>query len=106
MTNEQFRVLEEELKIVIEELMPLLDEIASHTASTPLDPEKARELLRRVEEMLENRNPECMNLIDDVRAVSGSGELVRHIEEFEFKEAVQALKTLKKTLGERENDKR
>jgi hypothetical protein len=48
--------------------------------------------------MLVHKNPECMNLLDDVRTIPGAEELARLIEDFEFKEAATALARLKEKM--------
>jgi hypothetical protein len=46
--------------------------------------------------MLENINPECLGLLDDLRAVPGTEELVLRIENYDFDAAASALAELKK----------
>jgi len=45
--------------------------------------------------MLLNRNPECRFLLEDIRAIPDSGQLADHVENYEFKKAVSALKKLR-----------
>ena len=45
--------------------------------------------------MLENINPECISLLDEIRAVPGTEALAREIEDYEFEPAVQTLAILK-----------
>jgi len=52
-----------------------------------------------LESMLKNRNPKCMNMIDDIRAIPGTEELALQIEDFEFKKAATALVKLKGKTG-------
>lgn len=53
------------------------------------------ELFEKLEAMLVNRNPECINLLNDIRAVPGTEELVKLIEDFEFRQAIAELARLK-----------
>jgi hypothetical protein len=46
--------------------------------------------------MLLNRNPECMNLLGDIRSIPGAEELARQVGDFEFKLAMAELVKLKK----------
>jgi CheY-like chemotaxis protein len=94
LTAEQMHTLEMELTSVLEKLAPMLAESDASSKPVMTDREQIRELLARLEPMLTSRNPECMNLIDDLRAIPGAEELVRHIEEFEFKQALAALTEL------------
>jgi hypothetical protein len=41
--------------------------------------------------MLRSGNPECIRMIDKLRAVPGTGELIEQIEDFDFKPAVTTL---------------
>ena len=62
-------------------------------------PESLREagaLLETLAPMIENINPECVNLLDDVRAFPEMEELARHIENYDFESASRALAELKK----------
>jgi len=46
--------------------------------------------------MLENINPECVNLLDEIRAIPGAEELARQIEDYDFEAAAQTLEILTK----------
>ena len=56
-----------------------------------LSPEEIRTLFERLKEMLEDRNTSCIDLLDDIRAVAGTEELVKLIEEFDFESANKIL---------------
>jgi len=90
--------LDAQLKIVLTELEPLLAEINSQKSIEPLSPEKTQELLLKLDEMLRNRNPECMILLEELRKVPEAEELANHIEDFEFKKAAESLEKLKKGM--------
>jgi PAS domain S-box-containing protein len=89
-------LLRVELTQVLEDLKPLLNEPAPQAARKAADPEQAAALFERLEAMLANRNPECANLIDAVRAVPGTEKLARQMEEYDFKPALETLSELKK----------
>ena len=40
-----------------------------------------------------------MNMLDDIRAIPGTEELVEQIEDFEFKKAVATLSIFKERMG-------
>jgi HPt (histidine-containing phosphotransfer) domain-containing protein len=97
LTEEQKTVLEAELKTVLEKLAPLLTEIKPQQAEA-IDADALTKLLEKLKPMLINRNPECMNMLDEIRAILGAGELVQHIEDFEFKKALAAIEIIEKEL--------
>jgi signal transduction histidine kinase/CheY-like chemotaxis protein len=81
-----------ELQVALDELAPLLSEEKTQAFGR----EKSRELFEKLERMLENKNPECIHLLDDLRKISGTEELIRQTENFEFTQAIAALHALKK----------
>jgi hypothetical protein len=50
--------------------------------------------------MLENSNPECVDLLGTIRAVSGTEDLVQQIENYNFKEAAKTIVNLRKNIVE------
>jgi signal transduction histidine kinase/response regulator RpfG family c-di-GMP phosphodiesterase len=93
-----YGVLEAELEMVLGRLEALAEE-AETVKKENLDAKRARELLEELKEMLVNRNPECISLIDDLRAIPGSKELTRFVEEYEFKQALEELAKLQEGKG-------
>jgi len=96
----QKNVLEAELKSVLERYAPLLVETDDKNRTETIDVERIREIIKQLEPMLIKNKPECMNLLDDIRTIPGAEELVRHVEEFEFKKAMDELHKLKEGLGQ------
>jgi hypothetical protein len=47
-----------------------------------------------------------MTLLGDIRAVSGTEELARQIEDFDFEAAIQTLDELKKAIAKKVSDSR
>ena len=90
-------LLKTECSLVIEELKPLLSE-SCPKVSKSLNREQTLALFEKLEEMLENINPECVDLIDEIRAAAGTEELARHIEDYDFERAAAALAELKGKL--------
>ena len=93
-TGEKMRILEAEFNKVIKGLMPLLDEIKTETKV--FDRDKALLIIDQLEPMLQKRNPECQNFVNDLRAIPGAEELADMVEDFDFKAAVMTISELKK----------
>jgi len=96
-------LLKTELNTVLEHLTPLVDSSASRQRilqAEPLDAEKRRDLLAKLEPLLEDGNPECLNFIDSLRLVPGSEELIFLMEDMEFERASAALEKLRKRESE------
>jgi len=89
----QLETLGRELRSVLEKLAPML--IMVNEPSEPPDEEKIRNLFKKLEPMLVNRNPACISLIDDIRKIPGTDELVKQIESLKFKQAAIVLAELK-----------
>jgi len=91
----QMEVLGTELSAVLTEFTQFIEELdASIPAREPLDAPAARRLLEKLAPILKDNDPECLALVDDLRQVQGSEALVRHIEDFDFSKAMDALATL------------
>ncbi|MCL2054204.1 MAG: ATP-binding protein [Oscillospiraceae bacterium] len=86
--------LEAELNSVLEELKPFADELEA-TAASPLKSEQISELFERLALMIENISPECISLLDEVRAVPGAEELAGLLEDYDFNSAGQELDRLR-----------
>ena len=97
----KMNALKTELLLVLEELKPLIEEADEQErmqdAMMP-EQEGALALLDRLEQMLEAINPECITLLNDIRAIPESEDLVRQIEEYNFEAALQALRVLKERM--------
>jgi len=98
-TEEQLKNLETELKMVLDDLAPLLEESPSQSETDhrpSLEPEKIRELIEKLEPLLRSGNAECLNYINDLRAISGSEQLIQQIDDFQFESSLSTLAELKK----------
>ena len=93
---ESMRSLEFELKAALEKLSPLLYEPAARTEPTDPNTEQVRVLFSKLEPMLETINPECVNLLDEIRTVPGTEELARQLEDYDFESAARTLAKIKK----------
>ncbi|MDR3020497.1 MAG: response regulator, partial [Treponema sp.] len=89
-------LLKTELTQVLEELRPLYDEHTARSVAGTLNTEQLPALFDKIKPMLENINPEVMNLLDDIRVIPGSEELVRQIEDYDFESAAETLVKLEK----------
>jgi CheY-like chemotaxis protein len=96
-------ILEIKLRAALNELAPLAEQDAAVKAAEPaeaFDPERTRELIEKLEPLLEEGSPKCLAFMDEIRLIPGSGELARQIEDFDFDQAAETLAELKKRLGE------
>ncbi|MDR3013366.1 MAG: transporter substrate-binding domain-containing protein [Chitinispirillales bacterium] len=84
---------EKELILILEGLKPLLNK--QEKTKAPLSPAEISALFDNLEAMLANINPECINLLDDIRVIPGTEELVQQVENYDFESAAQTLAELK-----------
>ena len=91
--------LKRELDLVLDKLRPQQDEHITHGPAVTADSEQALQLFGKLKVMLENINPECIGLLDELRAVEGTEQLVSQIEDFEFEAAARTLAEIKKLSG-------
>jgi len=96
--EEQMRSLESEITAVLDELKPLLTGSAEKSEAKSMNAEQVRALFERLEPMLENINPECVSLLDEIRGIKGAEELARQIEDYDFESAAKTLAELKEGL--------
>jgi hypothetical protein len=98
----------DELKILKTELDAALKEFAvcetekTGGAAIPrvsINEEEKRVLIYKLELLLEGGNPKCLSLIDGLRAMSGTEELITQIENFNFDAALEILGKLKRNWG-------
>ena len=98
--NEELKKnLEIEMKSVLEKLNPLLTEGEMKNISKTTDVQKIREIIVKLEPMLKNKNPDCEDMLDEIHTIPGAEELVRQIEKFKFKQAINELSVIKKEWG-------
>jgi HPt (histidine-containing phosphotransfer) domain-containing protein len=104
-TREQMSLLKNELNTVLEELAPLQATLqGTHRIEAPdknqidksqIDKNQILTALERLETMLKNRDPDCMVFLDTIRAIPGTKQLVRQVENFDFKPALITIAELK-----------
>jgi CheY-like chemotaxis protein len=81
-TAEQMTLLQSELCAALDELTPFLDETTEDQMADEYDAEEARALLDKLEPLLKSGNPDSLGLIDGLRSIPGSKELIEKIEDF------------------------
>jgi signal transduction histidine kinase/CheY-like chemotaxis protein len=84
--------LEAELKIVISKLMPLLTEDNDFTSYVGTD--KTRELFKTLKPLLIDKDAECLNYVEELRAIPGTKELAEQIGDYNFSDALTILNEL------------
>jgi CheY-like chemotaxis protein len=97
-TPNQLETLRAELNAVMKEFMSLVKQRPKPVITTPLDKTEIRELLEKLQYILENDNPECLEYIDKLHAIPGSEELVDQIETFDFKIASKTVAEFRKNF--------
>ncbi|MCL2443540.1 MAG: ATP-binding protein, partial [Treponema sp.] len=98
-TPGQMAALEEELKKVLVEFEPIVKDTAPIASGKELlDAAAARLLLEELEPILMDSNTDCLNYIETLRSISGSEELIRQMESFKFKNALECFIELKKRV--------
>jgi len=76
---------------------------ASEASENLLEPEALKLLIDKLEHMLQDGNVECLNLIDELRRIPDSAGLIKHIENFDFERASEALVSLFRGDGGADN---
>jgi len=98
--KEQMQALGPELKAILDELLPLLHEQEAQAAgNTALDKAKAVGVLEKLEPLLCGDSAACLDFVDELREIPGTGELIGQIEDYEFEMALEILAGLKKSWG-------
>jgi PAS domain S-box-containing protein len=98
-TPRQMEMLKSELAAVLAELTPLVIEPDRATDAVPHDKADALALLDKLEPLLAAFNTDCLSLVEDLGRIRGSGELIRHMENFDFTSALTAAAGLRGNLG-------
>jgi CheY-like chemotaxis protein len=96
--EEHFTLLKDELDAVIKEITKNQEQPAGTKEQKTTgneeapDPQRARSLLDNLETMLKERNPQCITLLDDIRAIAGTEDIIRDVENFDFKPAINKIR--------------
>jgi len=86
-TEAQFFALEKEL-------VPVLTEIGVVASPRTADNNKLRSLLNKLKPLLQERNAEAVQLLDELRAIPEATILVKQVEDYDFSAGVKSLDTL------------
>jgi len=97
-TLQQMKALETELKIAIEELEPHISDISDPPENNAISAKDAKLLLDDLEKVLIDSDPASMKYVDKLKLISGSEELIQLVEDFEYTDAIKALKKLRKSI--------
>ena len=95
LSGEQMSILKTSLNSVLKKLAPLLEEANMQKQNAIVDKKAISDLYDKLEPMLLNHNPECMNLVDEIRLIPGAEELANQIEDFEFRDAYRCLQEIR-----------
>jgi PAS domain S-box-containing protein len=97
-TAKQMSTLETRLAEAIKAIAEQNIAAAPRRHPKPHDPEKALEILEALEPLLEEGSPASLKSIESLRSISGSEQLILHLENFAFEQAAKTLASLKKGL--------
>jgi HPt (histidine-containing phosphotransfer) domain-containing protein len=102
-TPQQLDALDAELAAVLAELLPLVNESAAvaFLADGMLTAAEALKLLDELEPLLKGKDVGSLEYIDKLRQMEGSEYMIKQIEDFDFKEALETLKQLKRKSEEK-----
>jgi CheY-like chemotaxis protein len=94
-TPSQLRVFKQELTAAIIDFEPLVQKAKPSQLTTELlDETEKKELLDELIPLLKMGNPMCLSLIDKLRAIPDSEELIKRMENFDFELAIESLTKL------------
>jgi len=91
--------IKSELERALNELAPLVAEDENSAKHKITDVDVIRKLIETLEPLLIDKSTKCLKLVDEIKAVSGTEELVYQIEEFNYSLALKALERLKEEVG-------
>jgi len=97
-TTMQMERLEAELKETLIDLESLVKIKEQPTEGEPLDAEAALKLLNELEPKLKDDNLESLSYVENLKKIPGSEELIKQIENFDFKLATETLTILRKKI--------
>jgi PAS domain S-box-containing protein len=101
-TDKQMDSLKTELSAVIAELASQSQNgPAVKDVNTPMEEKKIRILFDTLKQMLLDHDSGCIELIDELKQVPGSSDIINHIENCDFVLALEMLSNLRKEMGSR-----
>jgi signal transduction histidine kinase/DNA-binding response OmpR family regulator len=101
--EEQLKALETELTSVLYELAPLLKKgsTAAPQPSAPISEAEIQSLIGELESLLKKGDPDCLDLVNDLRAIPECELLIQQMEDFDFEAALSTLVEIKKRTDKR-----
>jgi len=96
---QQLNQFESEVNMVLDKLTPLLIEANAKSIIKTTDKHKIWEIIKKLEPLLVTKNPACEDMIDDIRTIPNTENLIKQIENFKFKQALEALSNIKDGLA-------
>ena len=102
LTKEHIETLETELNAVLRELAPLLKKSAGGAPASGSANAGANvsDFADELNSLLQKGNPDSLKFIERLRSISGSEELIRQMEDFDFDSAAETFAALIKISGE------
>jgi len=91
-------MFEAELNAVLNELQPILEQYeaqANLNKAVPFDPIEIKKVFEKLEPLLKSGNSGCLNYMDILNSVPGSEKMRRHMDVYEFQDALAELEKLK-----------
>jgi signal transduction histidine kinase/DNA-binding response OmpR family regulator len=104
-TAEQIQLLEKELAAFLEELSGMFgaEESGSEkddpVSIKEMEPQKAKELFNKLEDLLNKGNPECIKFAAPLRALPDGKQLMQQVEDFDFTAALSTLNAMRERMG-------
>jgi len=95
-TEKQLNMLDTELNAALKGFSALQAEAKDEPPPAPLSANEALKLTEKLEPFLKAGNPECLKLIDNIRAIPDSEKLIQQIKDFDFETAFSTLAEIKK----------
>jgi len=97
-TPQQMEAFKNELNTVITELIQTINEPITPVVTEPLNRANSYKLLSELKLLLKDNDPECLSFINDLQSISESKKLIKQIENFDFKPAIDSLDELMKKV--------
>jgi len=98
--HEKMKTLEHELSAALDELMYIandhyMNQDQDETSEEYFDDKTALDFLTNLDSLLESCSFDCLNLVNDLKRISGTEQLVEEIENIQFKQARETLAVIK-----------
>ncbi|MCL2045091.1 MAG: ATP-binding protein [Oscillospiraceae bacterium] len=95
-TMPQWSMLEAELNHILSELKPQYEEAVALLGHFDMNAQEKEIIFERLRIMLENINPQCVDMLDEIKSIEGTEELCSLMEDYDFDGALKVLMKLKR----------